>query len=39
MIQAFATQRGPQLAVVLTTVYLIEDLEFVVYREAAPGWL
>ena len=37
MIQAFATQQGPQLAVLLTTVGLIEDLEFVVYREAVPG--
>ena len=36
MVQAFATQQGPQLAVLLTMVGLIEDLEFVVYREVAP---
>ena len=35
MIQAFPAQQGPQLASILTTVGLIEDLEFVVHGEAA----
>src|SRR5512143_131456 len=37
MIQAFPAQQGPQLASILTTVGLLEDLEFIVHGEAASG--